>query len=179
MEKKKTAPEYLAEAAIEIISRKDLERVSVKEICEYCGVSRRSFYNYFEDINDLVQWIYFQKLEEFYREHREEITFRMLMTETGRILWKYESFFENIIKYTGQNNFKDTSFKPLFAYYQRIMEERFQQPMTPKLKEELTLYMLGMIEYVYRAFSEGHAQPLGEAVQLFVDTIPRDFDPYL
>lgn len=44
-------------AALEqLLNERPLEKISVKDIAEYSGLSRRSFYNHFKDINDLVAY---------------------------------------------------------------------------------------------------------------------------
>lgn len=179
MDKKKTIPDYLAESAIELISRKDLDRVSVRDICDNCGVSTRSFYNYFKDKNDLVQWIYFKYLEDFYQKNKQDITFSSLMTETGDILWLHKGFFQNLIKYNGQNSFKETCFAPLFSYYRRIIEDKYGCQFTEKMSGELTFFVLGMIEYVSRSFLSGNPQPVPEAIQIFSNSIPEELKKFL
>ncbi len=42
------------EAFLEILSKKDFEYITVKEICEKAGVNRSTFYLHYETIDDLV-----------------------------------------------------------------------------------------------------------------------------
>ena len=53
----------LTRSAIVASTKKLLEEMSfskltVKKICEKTGISRRSFYNHFSDIYDVVIWIF-------------------------------------------------------------------------------------------------------------------------
>lgn len=41
-------------AFLELLDRKDLEFISVKEICEKAGVNRSTFYLHYENISDLL-----------------------------------------------------------------------------------------------------------------------------
>ena len=43
------------EALLQLLERKDLEFITVKEICERAGVNRSTFYLHYENISDLVQ----------------------------------------------------------------------------------------------------------------------------
>ena len=42
------------EALITLLEKKDLEYITVKEICETAGVNRSTFYLHYETISDLV-----------------------------------------------------------------------------------------------------------------------------
>ena len=44
----------LAASLIKLLSQKPLDKVTVKDIIEDCGVNRQTFYYHFKDIYDLV-----------------------------------------------------------------------------------------------------------------------------
>lgn len=56
----------IKESFIELLDKKPLSKISVKEICEMADVNRCTFYSYFEDIYDLHNKI----MQEFYDKQR-------------------------------------------------------------------------------------------------------------
>lgn len=48
-----------------LLSRKNFEKITVKDIVEECGVNRKTFYYYFTDIYDLVEQIFRLEIEAF------------------------------------------------------------------------------------------------------------------
>ncbi len=48
----------LADSLRQLLEKKPLEKITVKEIVENCGVNRQTFYYNFQDIYDLVEWIF-------------------------------------------------------------------------------------------------------------------------
>ena len=48
----------LANALKELMKDTPLHKISVKNIVDYCGLNRQTFYYHFQDIFDLVGWIY-------------------------------------------------------------------------------------------------------------------------
>ena len=46
----------VADALLELIRRKDADKITVKDLVEVCGISRQTFYYHFKDIYDLVEW---------------------------------------------------------------------------------------------------------------------------
>ncbi len=61
-DKKKTAKALLAAALKEKMRHKPLDKITVREITEECGVNRQTFYYHFEDIYDLLKWVYQQEI---------------------------------------------------------------------------------------------------------------------
>lgn len=47
--------ELMDEALLALLQEKDLEFVTVKEVCARAGVSRSTFYLHYETVNDLLQ----------------------------------------------------------------------------------------------------------------------------
>ena len=47
-----------AQVFIEMLETKTLDQITIKDIVFRCGVSRQSFYYYFEDIYALIEWIF-------------------------------------------------------------------------------------------------------------------------
>lgn len=46
----------------ELLSKKTMDKITVKEICTLCGVNRQTFYYYFRDIVDILRFIIFEEL---------------------------------------------------------------------------------------------------------------------
>ncbi len=53
-----TTKKALADSLKELMKSEPLEKISIGEICEKCGLNRKSFYYHFEDKYDLVNWIF-------------------------------------------------------------------------------------------------------------------------
>lgn len=54
----------LAEAAAEILRKKDIDAITVTEITAVCQMPRQVFYHYFKDKYELVNWMYRQEFVE-------------------------------------------------------------------------------------------------------------------
>ena len=47
----------LADAMKKLMVRKSFAKISISDLCEECGLNRKSFYYHFKDIYDLVEWV--------------------------------------------------------------------------------------------------------------------------
>lgn len=47
----------LADSFRKLLAKRGMDKITVKEIVQDCGVNRQTFYYYFHDIYDLLEWI--------------------------------------------------------------------------------------------------------------------------
>ena len=50
--------EALASALKEMMSVKPIDKITVKDLVEICGVNRQTFYYHFDDVYDLLEWVF-------------------------------------------------------------------------------------------------------------------------
>ncbi len=50
--------EALASALRQMMKVKPIDKVTVKDIVEICGVNRQTFYYHFDDVDDLLEWVF-------------------------------------------------------------------------------------------------------------------------
>lgn len=43
---------------LELLSTKQLDKITVKDICEICEINRNTFYYYFQDIYDVLDAVF-------------------------------------------------------------------------------------------------------------------------
>jgi AcrR family transcriptional regulator len=94
----------------QLVKKKDFIKLTVTEICEAAGVSRKTFYKYFKDKNDIIEQILIKDLVLPTEKLRE--LYKSMELPEGMILeWQYEHFYKErdfyqcISSFTGQNSF--------------------------------------------------------------------------
>lgn len=60
-----------ADTVMEMLKSKSLSDITVTDIVTQCGVSRQSFYYYFDDIYDLIEWYFTQETEKALNEYSD------------------------------------------------------------------------------------------------------------
>ena len=58
MIQRKTAKELMADSFKELAHKKNIEKITVKDVVENCGYSPATFYRHFRDKYDLIAWDY-------------------------------------------------------------------------------------------------------------------------
>lgn len=54
----------ITDAFISLCMKKNIDRITVKDIVEACGISRQTFYYHFQDLLDVVEWAVDQAVQE-------------------------------------------------------------------------------------------------------------------
>lgn len=62
----------LAASVMKLLESKPLDKITIKDITDECGVTRNTFYYHFQDIYDLCSWIFISRAEEIMNAHRDE-----------------------------------------------------------------------------------------------------------
>jgi probable dihydroxyacetone kinase regulator len=59
---KQNAKAVIIDSFKQLLNKKSIDKITVKEICEHCDVNRQTFYNHFTDIMDIFKFIFFEEL---------------------------------------------------------------------------------------------------------------------
>ncbi len=86
----KQTKQALAESLKELLKRKPLERITVKDIVSGCGINRQSFYYHFCDVYDLMEWTLEEDIRKFFEALSDPPE---NWQEKVRLLFRY--FYEN------------------------------------------------------------------------------------
>lgn len=96
----------LAQALKELLQTQNFDKISVGNICEKCGMNRKSFYYHFKDKYELVNWIYFTEFISVVRK-KEEIPRIELLEEICTYFYENRPFYQKTFSVDGQNSFTD------------------------------------------------------------------------
>lgn len=112
MAESSTTKQALAGAMKALLAERPFRKVSVGDICEVCGMSRKSFYYHFKDKYDLLNWIF-----------QTEFVSRMqpvdshngwqLLHELCNYFYENRAFYRRAFEVRGQNSF--------FSYFWEFM----------------------------------------------------------
>ncbi|MBR1986458.1 MAG: TetR/AcrR family transcriptional regulator [Mogibacterium sp.] len=179
MQKKKSSKELLRESAIELFSKYPVDRVSVNMICEYCGVSQRTFYNHFRDRNDLIAKVYTAILDEVELRNGESRTLHDYICALVQGICDNSDFYVNIVKYTGQNNFRLSIFQPLKDCICKLITTVFHDEITEELLVAIDIYLFGCIGYMEHNLLINNVIPASATIPAFEKLMPPSLVKYL
>ena len=120
----------IAEQTKELIRQKPIDSITVTEICEKTGMNRRTFYRYFRDKFEIVDWIYFHDALTN-SPHYEGWSAFDYMPRIMESLYNDRKYYINAFKYRGQNSFRDYCTGCLKKLFAPDYEDAFLQEQWP------------------------------------------------
>ena len=109
----------LSQALLELSKKHHIEDISIKDITDYCGINRVTFYYHFKDKQDLMRYIYarFRKTLNLSEGYQKNNTRQFIL-----FMQEYPEFFKQAFHDKGQNNFKNEFIEMMKEDYLIILE---------------------------------------------------------
>ena len=115
----------LAAALKELMEQKPFSKINVAEICEKCGMNRKSFYYHFKDKYDLVNWIFDMDFAKVLEAHSKDEYFTWPFLEA-----LCECFYENRCFYR----------KALKIREQNCLIDHYREKLEPCMKRNIWIF---------------------------------------
>ena len=151
-----------------------VEKITVKEIVEACGVTRQTFYRNFQDKYDLINWYFDKILLESFEHMGEGKTVYESLVNKFHYIQEEKLFFKAAFKNDEQNCLRDHDFELILAFYTHQIEERTKREMPQHLRFQLEMYCQGSI-YMTVQWVRGYRQNTPEELARFLtDAMPQE-----
>lgn len=85
----------LAASLKKLLEKKTLNKITVRDITDDCGVNRQTFYYHFHDVYDLVEWIFTQEAQKYLSDGIDAKNWRELISDLMEGLLEEKSFVMN------------------------------------------------------------------------------------
>lgn len=106
----------LAAAVSELLWEKPLDKITVKEITDKCGLTRNAFYYHFSDVYRLLEWMLTSKADEIIANFRKEENWQRGFEMALRFLYDNKRIINNIYKFIDRGHLEGYLDKVVGAY---------------------------------------------------------------
>ncbi len=169
MIERESTRQLLASSIKDLSKRKPVEKITVTDITQNCGISRETFYYYFTDKYELISWMFLDRYRKINATYDQgELSWRESLLLFVSILKEDHIFFDNALKDSSINNF----YNSLLDYTRSSMEKSLIQreiyetvPM--EIHDQITFYSFGAVGLVCEWIKK-HCE---DSVELVVDMI--------
>lgn len=94
----------LGKALKVLLEKKPLSKISVKDITEYCNISRNTFYYHFKDKYELINWIFYTDMLENVNSFNDPLKLTNSFVNVCKCLYANRKFYLACFQYIGQNS---------------------------------------------------------------------------
>ena len=87
-----------------LLLKKPLDKITINDIAEDCGISRMTFYYHFQDIYDLVEWSCIQDAEEVLQGQKTSDTWEEGLYALFGAILDNKPFVTNVYRYVSREH---------------------------------------------------------------------------
>lgn len=155
----------------DLMYKQPLDKITVTDIVKHSGMTRQTFYRYFQDKYDLVNW-YFEKLaDKSFRQIGNSSTLREGLIKKFTFLLNDQVFFTQAFQSKDYNNVENYDYQCILEFYSHIIEKKIG-----KIPEDimflLEMYCHGSITMTVNWAIQGMKQSPEMIADLLIDALP-------
>ncbi|MCI2105122.1 MAG: TetR/AcrR family transcriptional regulator [Intestinimonas sp.] len=121
----------LARTMKKLMAQQPFSKISVGDICETCGMSRKSFYYHFKDKHDLVNWVFYTEFIQTIQK-KDYLSSWGLITDICRYFYSERDFYRNALEIQGQNSFRSYFSETMEPFLFLLTQDLFQDIDDPQ-----------------------------------------------
>ena len=108
----------LAASLKHLLNDRSFQKINIHDICEKCGMNRKSFYYHFRDKYDLVNWIFDNEFVLPYGAlmHKDE---QESISALCTYFYENRAFYRQAFKIEGQNSFSEHFCAFIYPYVEK------------------------------------------------------------
>lgn len=132
--------DLIIDGFLELCFEKDIKHLTIKDILNKTGVSRQTFYNHFLDKNDIIQYIYNNRIIINFNSSDKVFDFYHSLIESFNNMKKYKVFLKQACLLSDQNCLKDYIFNHCETFDLKWHQQLYGNKPMPEALRFATIY---------------------------------------
>lgn len=162
----------LAGSIKECMRTTPVDKITVKDIVEGCGLTRQTFYRNFKDKYDLINW-YFDKLVlQAFEQIGVGNTVGESLMQKFDFICNEKAFFTEAFRSDDYNSVKEHDFKLILQFYQNLIARKTSRPLGEELEFLLEMYCRGSVYMTEKWVLGGMKETSKKLSDTLVDAMP-------
>ncbi|SFC47808.1 TetR/AcrR family transcriptional regulator C-terminal domain-containing protein [Clostridium uliginosum] len=180
----KMTKELFATSLKKYMKRKPLNKITIQEIAQDCGLNRRTFYRHFKDIYDLVEWIYQTEIENQISQYIDFPHWRDALLDLFNYFLSNKEISHFIVKVSDHKYLEQFLYGAMIKFIQPVIEkESYTLTLSQHKKDFLSnFYALSFISILIQWIDLGMEDTPDEIVKnislILKGSISRILEPY-
>lgn len=114
----------LGESLKQLLSKKPLNKITVNDITENCGVSRMTFYYHFQDIFELLEWIFEEEARKALQGKKTYDTWQEGALQIFQTMQENKPFIMNVYHSVSREQVENYLYKRVYDLLIGVVEEQ-------------------------------------------------------
>lgn len=168
---------WLANSLIDLMAKNSINKITVKDIVDNCGLTRQTFYRYFKDKFDLVNWYFERIADKSFKQLSNGLSLYEGLEKKFSFIRKEKNFFIQAFLIEDCNSLINYDFQCIYKFYYDIICSKTK--MDESLDFMLRLYCHGSICMTMEWLQNNLDKSDKEMAYLLIDAMPNKLKKYL
>lgn len=171
----------LADSLIAMLEKKALDKITVKNLVEDCGLTRQAFYYHFDDIYAVVEWIYLRETEKAIAGNKDYDTWQQGFYQIMFSIRQNKVFVRNTYRSINRDSLERYMYAVIYDQILAVVE-RQAAGMTVEQKHKdfiAHFYSLTFIAIIFEWIRDGMKEKPQDVVDQIAVLIKGDFEKAL
>lgn len=162
----------LADAMKELLEHDSVDKITVKQIVDQCGVTRPTFYRHFKDKYDLVNWNFDKLAQKSFRQMGVSLTLREGLTKKFEFIQGERTFFSAAFSSESQNCLMEYDYECIYQFYCEIIRKGGIDQIPEDLDFLLRMYCRGSIAMTVEWATGGMKESPQHLADQLIEALP-------
>ena len=129
-----------------LLKEKKLNKITVQDIADECGINRQTFYYHFQDIYDLVEWTCIEDTEKVIKENKTYDTWQEGFLAVFDLAKKDKTFIDNIYRSVSLEMLEQYLYRLVYPLLKNVVDEKANGQT---VREENKKYIADFYKYAF------------------------------
>lgn len=162
----------LADSVKQCMKAASVDRITVKDIVEGCGLTRQTFYRNFKDKYDLINWYFDKLVQQSLGQIETGSRVRESLARKFAFILEERAFFSGAFRSDDHNSLKEHDFELILRFYNRLLAQRTSKPLDEELQFQLEMYCRGSVYMTVKWVLGGMKDTPQQMSDKLVDAMP-------
>lgn len=167
----------IADSMFLLLKTKSFEKITIEMILNKSSVSRSTFYRYFNDKYELMNWCYQSYVDTLLMKvYKGEECWRTTLTLIFQFLNDNHEYFEQASKVQGKNSFSDFLYNYSYEFYKNIyLAKKNEKALSDYARIALEFNCFGSVHIVKKWLENGRKESVSDISEWTFELIPELF----
>ena len=168
-----------AQSIKDLMTKQSLDKMTVTDIVKHSGMTRQTFYRYFKDKYDLVNW-YFEKLVlKSFEEMNQGGSLQEALNLKFAFIEQEHAFFKEAFKSNDYNNLIHYDFCCIYDFYKNYIYKNTGKTLSSDIDFLLNMYCRGSVDMTVEWVLNDIPIKKEEIVSYLIEAIPDKLKEYM
>lgn len=171
----------LADSLITILEKKALDKITIKNLVEDCGMTRQTFYYHFDDIYAVVEWIYLRETEKALAGNKDYDTWQQGFYQLLISIRQNKVLFRNTYRSINRDSLERYMHTVIYDQILEVVERQAAGMIVEQKHKDFIahFYSLAFIAIIFEWIRDGMKEKPQDIVDQIAILIKGDFEKAL